>query len=222
MKAIILAAGKGVRMRPLTYETPKSLIKIKGKPVIEHIFESLPSDISEVIVVVKHLGDRIKEYLGDEFKGRRVTFVEGSEKGTAYSFLAAKPHLAGEFLVLYGDEFPQSEDVRRCLKQGLSAITFTSHNPKLHGMASLRSDGTIAEIVEKPENFEGKMAVGGIMVLNEKIFNYSPYPNSKGEYYLTSLLNQFIKDHRVMAVPSSNFIGDITTPADLERVEKLI
>ena len=223
MKAIILAAGEGQRMRPLTLTVPKSLLKIKGRPVLDYVFDALPPEIDEVIVVVRHLGEQIKNYLGENYRGRKIAFVEGSDKGTAYSFLATKPVIGKEeFLVLYGDEFPNPEDVCNCLAAGLSVITFESNNPKLHGMASLRPDGTLEAVVEKPEIFESRTAVGGLMVLNDAIFKYQPYPNQKREYYLTSLLNQFVKEHRVVCIPSKNFIGDITAPQDLDRVENLI
>ena len=90
MKAIILAAGKGERMKPLTLTTPKPLLKIKDKPVIEYVIEALPPEVDEVIVVIRHLGEKIRQYLGSEFKGRKIFFAEGSDKGSAYSFLATK------------------------------------------------------------------------------------------------------------------------------------
>lgn len=224
MKTIILAAGEGQRMRPLTLTTPKPLLKIKGKPIIGRIFEALPGEISEVIVVVRYLADQIKSHLGSEFKGWKVTFVEGSDKGTAYSFLAARNHIApGErFLFLYGDELPRPEDIGNCLKHDLSVLVFESVNPRANGIVSLRSDGTISQVIEKPQEPESNLAADGIMVLNGRIFNYQPLPNERGEYYFTSLLDQFVKDHKVWAVESVGLIGDITTPADLERVAKLV
>ena len=224
MKAIILAAGRGTRMQSLTLNTPKPLLKIKNKPVIEHVIDALPAEVDEIIVVVKYLGDQIRQFLGNQFKGRKVSSAEGSDKGNAYSFLAARPLIkAGErFLFVYGDEFPLKEDFENCLKKELGVAVFESHNPRAHGMVTLGSDGMIEEVVEKPETSESNMAVDGIMVLNSDIFNYEPLPNQKGEYYFTSLLNQFVKDHEVFPVPMKNFIGDVTAPGDLERVEKLI
>jgi len=224
MKAIILAAGEGQRMRPLTLTTPKPLLKIKGKPIIEYLFEALPPEISEVIIVVKYLADQIKNYLGREFCGRKIIFVEGSDKGTAYSFLAARACIEAdeEFLFIYGDELVNPADVNNCLQKGLSVLIFESQNPQANGIVSLRVDGAVEEIVEKPEQPKTNLAVDGIMVLNSSIFDYEPLANKKGEYYLTSLVNRFIKDHNVWPVRAVNFIGDITTPEDLERVAKLM
>ncbi len=224
MKVIILAAGKGERMKTLTANTPKPLLKVNNKPVIEYVIDALPLEVDEVIVVVKYLGDQIRQFLGSEFNGKKIIFAEGSDQGNAYSFLAAKPFIkAGErFLFVYGDELPKKEDFKNCLKEELSVATFESHNPRAHGMVTLRLDGTIEEVIEKPETPKSNIAVDGIMVLNSDIFNYSPLSNQKGEYYFTSLLHQFVKDHKVYPVKIQNFIGDITNPSDLERVEKLI
>lgn len=223
MKAIILAAGQGERMRPLTLTTPKPLLKIKGKPIIDYIFEALPAEVSEAMVVVKYLGDQIRQHLGSEFRGRQINFVEGSDQGTAYSFLAARPFIGRErFLFVYGDELVNSENINNCLQKELSVLVFESQNPQANGIVSLRADGIIEEIVEKPAQSKTNLAADGIMVLNEKIFGYHPLSNQKGEYYFTSLLNQFVRDHVVWSVRAVNFIGDITTPEDLERVAKLI
>lgn len=221
MKAIILAAGEGTRMRPLTLETPKPLLKINGRPILDHIFEALPEEINEVIVVTKYLGGKIKTYLGTEHRGKRVRYADGSDKGTAYSVKAAQKFLdKGErFLFLYGDELPYRENIEKCLAHPRSILVFKSATPETGGVALLRGDGTIAEVEEKPAKPKSNIVADGIMVLDTSIFGYQPLPNSKGEFYLTSLLDQFVKDRPVYAVLSDRFIGDITTPEDLKRVE---
>src|SRR3989344_2043782 len=95
MKAVILAAGEGVRMRPLTLDMPKPLLKIAGKSFIDRIFENFPDEITEVVLVVMYLADKIKEHCGESFHGRRIHYARGSEKGNAYSFLASKPFFDG-------------------------------------------------------------------------------------------------------------------------------
>ncbi len=224
MKAIILAAGEGTRMRPLTLETPKSLLPINGRPILDHIFEALPEEITEVIVIVKYLGGRIKEYLGATHRGRRVRYADGSEKGTAYSLKAAEKFLSeGErFLFLYGDELPYRENIEMCLAHPLSILSFKSATPETGGVVLLRRDGTITEIEEKPTKPKSNIIADGIMVLDKSVLGYTPLPNSKGEFYLTSMLNQFVKNCPVRAVLSDKFIGDITTPKDLRRVEKFL
>lgn len=145
MKAIILAAGKGVRMGPLTLKTPKPLLKIKGKPIIDYILDSIPREIDEVIIVVKYLASQIKKHIGDKRGYLKIKYVLGSDKGNAYSFLATRNYLKNErFLLIYGDEIPDPVNVKACLAKALSVLVFKS---------SIKD---------------------GVMVLNTDIFNYQP------------------------------------------------
>lgn len=222
MQAIILVAGEGKRMRPLTLETPKPLIKIKGKPIIEYVIESLPSQVTEVIVVVKYLGDKIRSHLGSSFNGRKIIFVEGCGQGTAVDFLLTKELVKSDrFLVIYGDEIPNPEDVAGCLLKEFSLLVFKSDNPTAHGIVILE-DGLVKGIVEKPDLPPSDVGVDGVMVLGRNIFKYSPVAGKGGEFYLTSLVDQFVKDHKVDPVMTVGLKGDITTPADISRIEKLL
>ena len=155
-RVIILAAGRGERMRPLTLTTPKPLIKVMGKTFLDYIFEALPDDIEEAVMVVKYLGDKIKKYCGDNFHGRKIYYAEGSDRGTTYSFLAAKEFLENEdrFLFIYGDELPHAEDVKNCLANKYSLLTWEEKDPWNHGVVFLKNDGAIAEIKEKPKKEE--------------------------------------------------------------------
>lgn len=211
-------------MRPLTLHTPKPLLKIKGRPILDYIFEALPQKIDEVIVVVDYLRNQIKNYLGEEFRGHRIKYVIGSEQGTASSFLTAKNIIEEKerFLLLYGDELVNQEDLSACCNENLSAIVFHSKNPHTGGVAIIDDHGFIKEITEKPEFPVSDIVVGGIMVLNERIFDYEPIPGSGNEFYLSTILNQYIKEFKVKAVFSENFLGDITSPEDLERIGLLL
>ncbi|MEK7556547.1 MAG: hypothetical protein AAB538_01065, partial [Patescibacteria group bacterium] len=82
--------------------------------------------------------------------------------------------------------------------------------------------GWVSGVVEKPKNPPSDLAVNGVMVLGPRMFEYKPIPGKGGEFYLTSLVDQFVKDHKVAPVGSVGFIGDITTPADIERVERML
>jgi NDP-sugar pyrophosphorylase family protein len=185
MKCIILASGKGLRMRPLTAKTPKPMLKVNGKPIITYVLESLPDEIDEVIIVVKYLGNQIKKYIGIEYHGKRVRYVTGSDKGNAYSFLNTRKHLKDErFLLIYGDEMPNSANVKKCLSKKLSVLTF---------------EDSVKD---------------GVMVLNTDIFNYKP----KKDAQFSTMVDLFIRDHKVTMVKAKNFIGEINTPEQLERL----
>ncbi|RJQ32473.1 hypothetical protein C4572_01040 [Candidatus Parcubacteria bacterium] len=221
MKVVILAAGEGRRMRPITLERPKPLIKINNKPILSHILESLPKEVEEVVLVVRYLAEKIKNFFGREFMDRKISYAAGSPLGTAHSFLAASKSIGREerFLALYGDELVLKEDIENCLKERFSVIVFKSEKPWAGGVAKIDQSGYLINIEEKPENPSSDMVAGGIMVIDGGIFECEAARGAKGEYYLSALLAQFAKKKKVKAVISEEFLGDITTPEDIKRIE---
>lgn len=224
MKAVILAAGKGERMRPLTDTIPKPMISVLGKPLLAHTFDVLPESVDEVVLVVKYLGQTIKDYFGNNFNGRKIIYAEGSELGTAYSFLSAKKYLEKEenFLFLYGDEYPAANDIEKCLKYKSSILCWQVDDPWNHGVSELNSAGMILNIAEKPEKPKSNLIAGGVMVLTPKIFIAKPVVGKKNEFYLTDMLNQYFEKEKTKAVISDRAIGGFSTPKDIERLEKYI
>ncbi len=224
MKVVILAAGEGTRMRPLTKTKPKPMIEVLGKPIIEHIFKALPKDVTEVIVVTKYLGEQIKSFLGDNFYGFPVVYVDGSSEGTAYSFLNTKKHIPeGEkLMVIYGDELPHESDIKACVQNEHSILCWEAEDPWNHGVLNVGDDDIVLDIVEKPSNPEGNLIVGGVMVLSDKIFSYYPDNESEEEFYLTDIIKEYTKNHSVKAVKSVQSLGGVSRPEDIARVEKIL
>jgi len=223
MQAVIIAAGEGTRMRPLTLTMPKPLVRIAGKALLDYIFEALPKEVTEAVIVVRYLAEQIREYCGDNFHGRHIIYAEGSALGSAYSFLAAKPHIIEDrFLFIYGDEFPRREDIQNCLKYPISILCWEVNDPWNHGVPSLREDGSIIEIVEKPENPASHLISNGVMVLTKKIFDYLPQKKDNGEFFLTSMVNQFVRGEHVMAVRTDAAVGGLSTMADVARLDVLL
>jgi len=223
MQVVILAAGEGVRMRPLTLTNPKPLLQVGGQTLLDHIFDALPAEIDHAIIVTKYLGEKIRVYCGENFHGRAVAYADGSDQGTAYSFLAAKPLVTDDrFLFLYGDELTDPNDIRAALTQESSIVCFPMDDPWNHGVATVREDGIITSLEEKPEHPTSHLVADGIMVLHKSVFDYHPEKNPKGEYFFTSMVAQYVKDHETVAVISKQGVGGISTPADIDRVDQYL
>src|SRR5581483_11924302 len=99
MQAVIMAAGRGSRMKELTADTPKSMILANGKPLIEYKLDVLPKEVDTVIIVLNYLGDVIRNHFGDEYRGLKIKYVEQESPtaGTADAIWKAKPYISGKF-----------------------------------------------------------------------------------------------------------------------------
>ena len=176
MKAVILAAGVGVRMRPLTLNTPKPLINVAGYPLLHHLVKILPDKISELVIVHGYLGEQIVKYCGEEFLGRKVSYVHQPEKtGTFDALRLSRKYLDDQpFAVLYSDDFIEKEALEKLVNHDLAAITTKVEDPRRFGVVILNDDGTIKEIIEKPEVPPSNQILVSGFILNNSIFDYPP------------------------------------------------
>ena len=127
MQAVILAAGKGLRLRPFTEHHPKPLIPIADKALIEYTLESLPDSISEIIIVIGYLANQIKDHLGDEWNGKPIRYViQETLQGTGDALLQAKPFVEQNFLVVNGDDLYAKKDLTALLEFPLSILAWES------------------------------------------------------------------------------------------------
>lgn len=118
MKAVVLAAGQGVRLQPLTLTRPKPMIKVGGKPILEHCLNALKSSgIDETVVVVHFIADAVRQYFGDGKKlGLKIEYVEQKAMlGTGDAAAVAEPFMKDEFLLVYGDLLFTADAVKKVI-----------------------------------------------------------------------------------------------------------
>ncbi|MCD5380985.1 MAG: nucleotidyltransferase family protein [Candidatus Pacebacteria bacterium] len=225
MQCVILAGGKGTRLRPLTENTPKPLIEVGGKTLLDHIVSSLPSAVDKLIIVTGYLGDQIKDYCGEEFHGRKVAYVDQDEqKGTAHALWLCKERLMGHgrFLFMFADDLHGADDIARATSFSRSMLTLTTDTPEKFGIVVRHPDGTLAEMIEKPKHPPSNLASTGVMVLDDNIFKFDPYAKeTKGEYYLTDVIAEYAKEYPI-AVVEQNLWIPIGYPEDIEKAEKIL
>lgn len=223
MKLVVLAAGEGVRMRPLTLHTPKPLLRFGGRTVLDHLFDSLPPEITEAVIVVRYLGEQIRAYCGNQFHGRKVSYIEGSLEGNAIGFMNTE-HLFStreRFAVSYGDELITKKEMEGCLSHEFSWLCYEVNNPKDVGVARIDSSQMILEVLEKPDAPPSNLVANGFMVVNSDIFDYKPEKHKKGEYFFSFLMNKFCKNHNVYAVVGQKDHSQLAVPEDVARLDKL-
>jgi glucose-1-phosphate thymidylyltransferase len=218
MQAVILAAGEGIRMRPLTFVRPKPLIEVTGAPILEHVVRALPDEIDEIILVVKYMQEKIRDYCGSEFLGRRVTYVEqGALKGTAGALSYARPYLSGRFLVTFADDLLAKKDLEKMMGYEHALLAAEHEHPERFGVLSLNEDGTLRAITEKPAHPESNLISTGVAVLTQKIFDYDP-DGKNGELFLTGMLTALATEAPVRVV-KTDFWQPIGYPDDIARAE---
>lgn len=211
-------------MRPLTENTPKPLLQAQDKPLIEHIVEKLPEEIDELIIVIGYLGEMIKQYCGDNFLGRPVTYVEQSTPlGTYHAVSLAKELLkdSERFFVLNGDDIHNREDLKKCLNYPRAIIVNEVENPKPFGVVELDGDGLVVNIIEKPVFPKTNLVFTGATLLDVNIFQYPAEQHPNGEFYLPTVIEKMLKDYPVKAVHATGWLT-VATPEDLARVEKIL
>ena len=217
MKAMILAAGRGERMRPLTDHTPKPLLPVAGKPIIEHTINQLVSaGFTDIVINHARFGDQIEDYLGNGAKlGVTIAYSpEGDEPlETAGGIVNALPLLGeGVFLVVNGDiatDFPFTG--LKTAKVGLAHLVLVD-NPVHHqqGDFSLIDDGQVAE------NDNRKYTFSGIGLYHPDLFGKTQPGKSK----LAPLLREAIKENKVTGQHYSGFWLDIGTPERLQQLDR--
>lgn len=220
MKAVILAAGEGKRMGPLTVDIPKPMLRLAGRPLLEHLLESLPASVDEVILVVGYRADQIKAHFGEHFGRFRIHYVHQEKpEGTARA-LALSKHLLGQerFLSLYADDLHGRDDLEALLKYPLSVLVKEVSNPERFGVVELSDNGKVVSIVEKPSEPKNNLVVTGPAVLDKRIFEFEPPEHASGEFFLAEAIGKLVEHHPVVAVVQK-FWMPIGYPKDLEKAQ---
>lgn len=187
IKAMILAAGEGTRLRPLTLTTPKPLIPINGTPLIEITLNWLKiHGITEVAINLYHLGEQIKDYLGDGSQlGMNIIYSEETTLlGTAGGVKKVEDFFDGHFIVFYGDtltDFDLSNmiELHHQKKASASIALFEPSDPSQYGIVNMDGAGRIHGFIEKPKSpIPGLqpplLANAGVYVLDKEVMSYVP------------------------------------------------
>ncbi len=224
MKAIILAAGEGKRMRPLTLHRPKPMLPVLGKPILHHLVDALPSEITELIFVIGYQGEQIQKYFGNSFSGRPVTYVWQKQMlGNAHALGLCRYLLAQNerFLLLFGDDLHSPKALKKLLRHERGVLVSQHPDPSRFGVYEVDAHGRVIGLEEKPQHPKSNLVAVGVYLLDTKIFNYEAPLNHVGEHYLTDQIIQLVKDHEFV-VETTDFWHPIGFPDDLCAAEKLL
>jgi len=218
-----MAAGLGTRLRPHTLTTPKPMLTVAGRPILEWSFASLPREIDEVVLVVKYLKDQIVSHFGDSWQGRRVRYVEQAElKGTGDALARCRPLLSGKFLVMNGDDLYGAADIATACGRDLAILAKQTDVRGRYGAFRTDAAGNLVDIIEGAEIEAGGLVNAGLYVLDERFFEYPLVPIKDGaEFGLPQTLVVMAKDHPI-AILKAGFWMPIGYPDDLQKATQAL
>ncbi|MBM3995515.1 MAG: nucleotidyltransferase family protein [Planctomycetes bacterium] len=192
MDAVILAAGLGTRLRPHTLTTPKPLLKVQGRPILDWTLGALPRDVIRVIVVTHYLAEQVDAYLRTQthFKDW-VTVPQGTPQGTGDAFRKCRSQIrSSKIMVLNGDDLFGAADLATLAACPAGVIVTQVQEPKKFGIAFLKPDGTLEKLVEKPELPAPQLANTGAYLFPADVFRFEIGLSKRGEYEITDYVSQ--------------------------------
>ncbi len=201
MKIIIPMAGMGKRMRPHTLTTPKPLIAIAGKPMVQHIVEDITKvcdeKVDEIAYVVGRFGKQVEENLltvAEKLGAKGTIHYQDEALGTAHAIMCAKTALTGKVVIAFADTLFKADFKLDSSKEGIIWVQKVE-DPRPFGVVKLDKDGVITDFIEKPQQFISDLAIIGIYYFKDgdylkKELQYLLDNNirEKGEYQLTNAL----------------------------------
>jgi NDP-sugar pyrophosphorylase family protein len=222
MKAVILAAGKGTRMKALTKRTPKPLLPYKEHTLLDELLMGLVATerFTRFIVVSGYLGDQIVHHVGLDYQGVPVTHVNQAKmRGTYDALLRARPHLDGEkFLIALPDDIQDAQVLAKAALEEHALVAAEAKDPTKFGVIEEKGERVI-RVVEKPKEPKSTLVSTGAIVTDTRIFDgrFAPKPEAGKELMLPDAVSAMIRDGISFRVVRTSRWTPIATPEDLMR-----
>ena len=220
MKAVILAAGEGNRMHPLTYTRPKVMLPLANKPILEHLLlEAREAGIREFIFVVGYHGDTVRQYFGNG-DGWQVTIeyvTQRKQLGTTHALRMIERSVDGKFLLINGDVIVGEKDIRRMVTKNEITLSLVQvMNPRDLGVVEV-GEGQVVRIYEKVAEPPSNLANVGLYLLTPDIFTAASRvkKSPRGEYEITDSLQLLIDERCIVSYEVIDHWLDLSYPWDL-------
>jgi glucose-1-phosphate thymidylyltransferase len=231
LKAVVLCAGEGTRLRPLTFSKPKHLLPVAGKPLLGHVLESLAAaDLDEVALVVGHRPEAVQRYVGDGEKwGLRVTYVTQEKPlGLADAVQRTEAFVAGNPFILYlGDNLLEQgiqglvAEVRK--QQQTMLLLKEVDDPQRFGVVVLDDEQRVTQLLEKPADPPSNLAIVAVYAFESSIFEAIRHikPSARGELEITDAIQWLVdQGQAVGAQVVSGYWEDAGEPLTLLRTNR--
>jgi bifunctional UDP-N-acetylglucosamine pyrophosphorylase/glucosamine-1-phosphate N-acetyltransferase len=222
MQTVILAAGEGTRMRPLTETVPKPMLPVADRPLCAHTADAaVEAGASELLFVVGYEAEAVREYFGDEYRGTPVEYaVQEEQLGTAHAVDSAGDYLDGDFVVLNGDDLYDGAAVEALFESCPAVGAYEVEDPRPYGVFSL-DDGVVTDVVEKPDDPPSDRVNVGLYHFPEEAIGWlsEVEMSERGEYEITDVVERLVAERTVRAVPVERWLG-VGRPWELLEVNE--
>jgi len=221
--AVVLAAGEGTRLRPLTRNRPKPMLPAANRPILEHVFDALvDAGMDRLVCVVGYKHDRVQDHFGPTYRGVPVQYVrQHKQLGSGHALLQARSAVEGPPLVVNGDRIVEASMVEAVADayertEPAAALAVLEHpEARQYGAIALQND-EITELIEKPTSDEYRLINAGIYAFHADIFDQiADTPRTEGELALTDTIARLMDRGRVQGVRCEGMWVDATYPWDL-------
>ena len=222
-QAIILAAGEGQRLRPFTATKPKVMLSIAGKPILQHVVESLAQNgIRNIVLVVGYKKEQVFDHMGAGAQfGVDITYVtQKKQLGTFHALIQAKTAAENSFLVLQGDKLIDADTIAHFTTTKPTALQVKSMaNPLRYDIVTIKN-GLVAGIgmADRPDQERGNIVNAGIYAFTTEIFNFT-----EPELDIPDVLNKMIaQGYPITAKEVDGTWLDIAYPWDILSLNEAV
>ena len=224
---VVLAAGEGTRLRPLTRNRPKPMLPAANRPILEHVLDALvDAGIERIVLIVGHRRERVQEHFGPSYRDVPLTYVVQSKQlGSGHALLQARDAVEGPVLAVNGDRVIDAgmvRDVCEGLSDELAATLGVIQRPDASQYgAVVVQDGDLSAIIEKPDSDEYRLINAGIYAFGSDVFDaLADTPRQDGELKLPDTIAELVERGRVAAIRTEGLWVDATFPWDLLTVAR--
>lgn len=208
MDAIVLAAGLGTRLRPHTLTTPKPLLPVRGRPILDWTLTALQPIVERVVVVTHYLHEQVESFLDQQSHFKNwSTVYQATPRGTGDALMACRDAVRSDrFFVLNGDDLYAGGDLKRLSEYAQGLLVHPVDEPWRFGITFLRPDNTLERLVEKPDLTGRQMANIGAYLFPREALKFELPLSARGEYEITDVVSQLAARGAFHAVEATTWL----------------
>jgi NDP-sugar pyrophosphorylase family protein len=202
MDAIILAAGLGTRLRPYTLQTPKPLLPLGNRPILDWTLGALPAAVDRVIVVVNYLAEQVEDYMRSQtWFDQWRTVKQEQPRGTGDAVRSCREFIQSDrVLVMNGDDLFGAADLANLANCSAGLLVHEVNEPRKFGIAFLKADGTLEKLIEKPDLGGRQLANTGAYLFPRTALDVELKLSARGEYEITDYVSTLAARQPVQVV----------------------